>query len=62
MTKEQRSENKKRQEKLSITILGHNKRIAEQRKAIKDAKTAIKLHKLLIKQAKNQAKIEELEK
>lgn len=62
MTKtEQRQAGKKRQEKLSISILGHNKRIKEQRKAITDAKNAIKMHRLLIKQAKLAAKLEELE-
>lgn len=60
MTKEQRTTNKKRQEKLSISILGHNKRIEEEKRAIKASKKAIKMHKLLIKQAKIANKLEEL--
>lgn len=51
----------KRREGLKISILGHNKRIAEQRKIIKDAKKAIKQHQLLKKQSRTQFKITELE-
>lgn len=61
MTKEQRTTNKKRQEKLAISILGHRKRIQEEKKAIVASKKAIKMHKLLIKQSKIAAKLEELE-
>lgn len=61
-TKQQRSDNKKRQDNLYISINGHKKRIQEQKKAIKEAKKSIKMHRLLIKQAKIAAKLEELEK
>ena len=58
--KTQRQENKKRAEDLSITINGYKARIKEQRKDIKEAKNNIKKYKLLMKQAKNTAKIEAL--
>lgn len=48
-------------EKMLIGLDGHDKRIAEQKRIIKDAKKAIKLHKLLKKQSKTQLKINVLE-
>lgn len=56
MTK--RQENKKRQDQLSITLNGYNKRIKEQRQDKKIANKNIKKFKLLKKQAKTAAKLE----
>lgn len=54
-------EAKKRRENLSISLSGHNHRIKEQRKIIKEAKQAIKMHKLLRKQSKTAYKLQSLE-
>lgn len=44
-----------------IAKSGHTHRIAEQRIVIKDAKRAIKMHKLLIKQSVTSYKLKRLE-
>lgn len=49
------------QEKLSIALMGHDARIKEERKAIKEAKANIKRHKLLKKQARTMAKLQLLD-
>jgi hypothetical protein len=53
-------EAKKRRQNYLISLDGHDARIKEQRKVIKEAKRAIKMHQLLKKQRKTEYKLESL--
>lgn len=55
------AELKKLRDNLKISISGHNHRIKEQKGIIKEAKRAIKMHKLLQRSARNQYKVQALE-
>lgn len=50
-------ETKSLREKMLISIDGHNARIKEQKLVVKNAKKAIKMHKLLKKQSKTGLKL-----
>lgn len=52
---------KKNRQNYLIGMDGHNARIKEQKKIIREAKKAIKMHKLLKKQRKTSYKLEQLE-
>ena len=61
MKKNIHQEMKTLREKMLIGIDGHNARIVEQKLVIKNAKKAIKMHKLLKKQSKTGLKLAILE-
>ena len=61
MKKNIHQEAKSLREKMLIALGGHDARIKEQKLAIKNSKKAIKMHKLLKKQAKTGFKLSVLE-
>lgn len=52
---------KKLRQNYLISKDGHHKRIAEQKKIVREAKKCMKMHRLLIKQSRTQYKLNQLE-